>query len=73
MTQAFVVAPVGAVAPFEYTVLLWAVILGFIICGFVAYAFVLTGAALFVGSGLYMVHREARAEALAKEQRTGAV
>ncbi len=73
MTQAFVVAPVGAVAPFEYTVLLWAVILGFIIWGDVPDAFVWTGAALIVGSGLYMVHREARAEALAKQRRTGAV
>ena len=33
MTRAFMVAPTGLVAPFEYTVLIWAVAFGFLVWG----------------------------------------
>jgi drug/metabolite transporter (DMT)-like permease len=61
MTRAFVAAPVGVVAPFEFTVLVWGVIFGFLLWGDVPDMFVWTGAALVVASGIYLVHREARA------------
>jgi len=61
MTGAFVMAPVGVVAPFEYTVLIFAVILGFVIWGDVPDGFVWTGAAVIIASGVYLIHREARA------------
>jgi len=61
MTRAFVIAETGVVAPFEYSVLIYAVILGYLIWGEVPDAYVWTGAALIIGSGLYMIHRESRA------------
>ncbi len=61
MTGAFVMAPVGVVAPFEYTVLIFAVILGFVIWGDVPDGFVWTGAAIIIASGVYLIQREARA------------
>tara|TARA_B100000315_G_scaffold104284_1_gene95547 strand:+ start:19352 stop:20242 length:891 start_codon:yes stop_codon:yes gene_type:complete len=64
MTGAFVMAPVGVVAPFEYTVLIFAVILGFVIWGEVPDSFVWTGAAIIIASGVYLMHREARAHKL---------
>lgn len=60
MTRAFVVAPVGVVAPFEYTVLIWAVIWGFVIWGELPGAWVWTGAGVIVASGFYLLHREAK-------------
>ena len=61
MTRAFVVAPLGVVAPFEYTVLIWAVIWGFVIWGELPGAFVWAGAAVIVASGLYLLHRKVKA------------
>jgi len=61
-TRAFMVAPTGLVAPFEYTVLIWAVAFGFLIWGDVPDAYVWTGAAVIVASGIYLVHRESRHE-----------
>ncbi len=63
MTHAFVVAPVGLVAPFEYTVMIWAVMFGYLIWGDVPDAYVWTGAAVIVASGLYLIYREQKAEA----------
>ena len=57
MTQAFMVAPVGVVAPFEYSILLWATILGYLLFGDIPDAYVWTGAAVVVVSGVYLVHR----------------
>ena len=49
---------VSLVAPFRYTGLLWALILGFLIWGDVPNALAWGGIALLVGSGLYVLHRE---------------
>jgi drug/metabolite transporter (DMT)-like permease len=61
MTRAFIVAPVGVVAPFEFTVLIWAVLWGFVFWGELPDAFVWSGGAAIIASGLYLLHREARA------------
>lgn len=60
VTKAFVMAPVGLVAPFEYTILIWAVLFGFLIWGDLPGGFVWGGALVVIASGLYLVHREAR-------------
>ena len=60
MTGAFVMAPVGVVAPFEYTVMIFAVISGYLNWGDVPDAYVWTGAAIIVTSGVYMIYRESR-------------
>jgi len=49
---------VSLVAPFRYTGLLWALLLGFLIWGDAPNALAWGGISLLVGSGLYVLHRE---------------
>ncbi|MEQ9639242.1 MAG: DMT family transporter [Alphaproteobacteria bacterium] len=56
--EAFRHAPVALVAPFEYTALVWATILGFVFWHELPDAFTWAGAAILVASGLYVMHRE---------------
>jgi drug/metabolite transporter (DMT)-like permease len=58
LTEAIRVAPVGVVAPFDYSQLIWATILGFFIWGELPRLTTLTGAAVVAASGLYILHRE---------------
>lgn len=53
-------APVASVVPFDYTQLLWAVLLGWLIWDTHAPASTWAGAAIIIGSGLYTVYREHR-------------
>jgi drug/metabolite transporter (DMT)-like permease len=59
MTQAFRLAPASIVAPFEYLALVFAVSLGYLFWSEVPDSYVLAGSAIVVGSGLYILHREA--------------
>jgi drug/metabolite transporter (DMT)-like permease len=56
--RAFRLAPVGAVAPFHYTELLWATALGWIFWGEWPPDNVWYGAAVVVAAGLYVIWRE---------------
>jgi len=49
---------ISFIAPFRYTALLWAILLGFLIFHDVPDAAMITGAAIVVGSGLYTLYRE---------------
>ena len=49
---------VAAIAPFRYTLLIWAGICGYTAFGEVPDRFALLGSSLIVGSGLYALHRE---------------
>ena len=60
MTEAFRHAEATLVAPFRYSSVLWAMIIGLIAFGDWPGPTMLAGAALVVGSGLYILHREAR-------------
>jgi drug/metabolite transporter (DMT)-like permease len=51
-------APVSAIAPFEYTPLLWGIGLGWLIWGEVPAWTTLGGAAIVIAAGLYNLHRE---------------
>ncbi len=51
-------APASTLAPFFYTQLLFATIAGFIVFNNVPDGWTLTGAAIIVASGLYLLHRE---------------
>lgn len=51
---------IGIVAPFRYTSLLWAVVLGFAVFGNLPDGWTLIGAAIVVASGLYTLLRERR-------------
>jgi len=58
LAKAYSVAESSVVAPFEYTGLIWAALLGVVIFGEVPDAMSLLGMALVVGSGLYVILRE---------------
>jgi drug/metabolite transporter (DMT)-like permease len=49
---------ISAIAPFRYTSLLWAILLGYLMFGDVPDAMMTTGATIIVLSGLYAFHRE---------------
>lgn len=51
-------APASLLAPFVYTQIAWVVVLGYVVFGDVPNGWTLAGAALAVGSGLYILHRE---------------
>jgi drug/metabolite transporter (DMT)-like permease len=57
-TRAITLAPTSAVTPFYYFSLVWAMILGFAIWGDIPTAALLTGSAIVVGSGLFLLWRE---------------
>lgn len=71
--RAFAIAPVSALAPYEYTILVWGGVLGFIIWAEVPSWTTLAGAAVVIAAGLYNLHRERvrRAEAIAAERAEG--
>jgi drug/metabolite transporter (DMT)-like permease len=56
--RGFGLAPIAAIAPFEYSPLLWGIPLGFLIWAEVPAWTTLAGAAIVIGAGLYNVHRE---------------
>jgi drug/metabolite transporter (DMT)-like permease len=56
--RAFAIAPVSALAPYEYTTLVWGLLLGFAIWGEVPAWATLAGAGVVVLAGLYNWHRE---------------
>lgn len=51
-------APASVVAPFQYTMLLWAVAFGYLVFGDVPGPATLVGALIIVGAGLFIAHRE---------------
>lgn len=68
MTEAFRTAPPSTVAPFEYTGVIWAMVLGYLIWGQIPGPDVLGGIVVVVASGLYIVHRERLAGRRARAQ-----
>ncbi len=58
--QAYRNAPPAIIAPFDYTALIWAAILGWIVWQDRPEPAVWLGAAIIAASGLYITHREAR-------------
>ena len=55
---AFVRADVSVLAPFEYSMLLWAVAIGYLVWGDIPTREIWIGAALIVAAGIYVAHRE---------------
>ncbi len=64
--KAYGVAPPVLVAPFEYTGLVWAALLGYLVWGDVPATGKIVGAIIIVASGIYIVHREARGQPRSK-------
>ena len=59
-TRALHLAPTSAVVPFNYFSLVWAICLGFLVWGDVPSAMLLTGSAIVVGSGMFLLWSETR-------------
>ncbi|MDP6788862.1 MAG: DMT family transporter [Rhodospirillales bacterium] len=53
-------AEAAVAAPFKYSEILWAVVIGALIWGHLPDAWIVAGSALVVGSGLYILRRETR-------------
>ncbi len=58
--RAFMTGEVGVITPFEYTGLLWAVLLGFVFFNEIPTINVWIGISVIAASGLYLVYRENR-------------
>lgn len=58
MTESYRHAELSVVAPFEYTSLVFSVIIGFLFFGDVPTWFMLVGGLIVVGSGLFIIYRE---------------
>ena len=52
------IAPAAVLSPFVYTQLIWVVILGYLVFDHVPTAWTMAGAAMVIGSGLYLLYRE---------------
>ena len=57
-TQAFRFAPAAVAAPFSYTAMIWAMVLGYLIWGDLPTPALVGGALVVAGSGLYILYRE---------------
>jgi len=60
ITVAFRSAPAAVVAPFEYTAMIWGVLLDIAIWSVYPGALTLVGASIVIGAGLYLILRERR-------------
>jgi drug/metabolite transporter (DMT)-like permease len=60
LTEALRQAPIGVIAPFDYTQLVWATGLGLVIWGELPHPLTLVGAVIVAASGVYILHRELR-------------
>ena len=58
ITHAFRFAPVYVIAPIEYVVILWAVFYGWLLFADLPTSVMLAGAAIIVGSGIYIAYLE---------------
>ena len=58
LTESYRYAPASMVAPFDYTAILWAFVLGYAMFGEIPTTMVFAGAAIVVGAGLYVLWRE---------------
>lgn len=61
IVRAFAMAPLAVIAPFEYTSMVWGVVLGFVLFGDLPGLSVWLGTAIVVAAGLYILFRENRA------------
>jgi len=58
LTESYRHAPASLVAPFDYSSMLWAFILGYAMFGEIPTIYVFIGAAIVAGSGLFVIWRE---------------
>jgi drug/metabolite transporter (DMT)-like permease len=60
LTESYRYADVSAVAPFEYTSIIWGTIIGYFFFNEVPNETLLIGTAIVVGAGIFIIYRESR-------------
>ncbi|ESR24225.1 DMT family transporter [Lutibaculum baratangense] len=60
ITQSYKYAPASVVAPFEYTTMIWSLLLGFFVFGDVPQLVVLVGATIVIAANIFVILRERR-------------
>ncbi len=60
ITQSYRYAPASTIAPFEYTSMIWSLLLGFLVFGDVPQLVVLFGAAIVISANIFVILRERR-------------
>ena len=60
MIKAYWLAPASLLAPFDYTSLIWATVLGFVVFGDLPDTWTVLGGVIIMLSGLYLLRRESR-------------
>jgi drug/metabolite transporter (DMT)-like permease len=58
LTESYRHAPASVIAPFDYSSMLWAFILGYAMFGEIPTVYVFVGAAIVAGAGLFVIWRE---------------
>ena len=66
VNRALKLVPASSVVPYQYSMIIWAVILGYLVFGDVPSMATLIGAAIIIAAGLYIFMRE---QALGREER----
>jgi drug/metabolite transporter (DMT)-like permease len=59
LIRALTIAPASLLAPFSYSQIVWALVLGYLVFGDVPDLWMLLGCCVIVASGLYVFYREA--------------
>ena len=62
MSNAYQREQASRISPFEYVMLIWIVVLSYLVWSEVPDGFTLLGTAMIIGSGIYVIRREARVE-----------
>lgn len=60
MIIALRLAPAGVLSPFMYSQLIWVILIGYVVFDYLPGPWTLSGVALIIASGIYLVHRERR-------------
>ena len=60
LTESYRLAPASLIAPFDYTSMLWALVLGFLVFAEVPSVLVFVGAGIIAAAGLFVIWRERR-------------
>src|ERR1700745_3096258 len=58
VNRSLTLAPASVVVPYQYTIIVWAIVLGYVFFGDLPDAFTLSGAAIIIAAGLYISGRE---------------
>jgi drug/metabolite transporter (DMT)-like permease len=60
LTESYRLAPASVVAPFDYTAIVWAFLLGYVFFGELPTLYVFAGAAVIAAAGIFVIWRERR-------------